>query len=359
MRAPGVLHVLTYWLMFLVPAWASIAAPGRPRSHTKGPTPSWWVAGFLLAIWVGLRHEVGGDWFNYEDHYQNMVGAPLAEVFEGGDPGYVLLNWLSAQFGAGQYMVNLICGVIFSVGLLAFCRQQPRPWLALAVAIPYMVIVLGMGYTRQGVALGLAMLGLVGLARHSNLQFVVCVALAATFHKSAVLLVPLAVLATSRGRLWTALWVGVSLAVLYWVLLADSVDSLVANYIEAQYQSEGAAVRIAMNTLPAVLLLLLRKRFAWQPAERNLWLIMALLALASIGWLVVSPSSTAVDRVALYLIPLQLFVFTRLPELMGGGRGARNWVLAVVAYYALVLFVWLNFAANSFAWLPYQSWLLL
>ena len=349
--------MLTYWLMFLVPAWASIAAPGRPRPHANGVKLSWLTAGFLLALLIGLRHEVGGDWFNYDGYYLDMVGAPFAEVFERGDPGFVLLNWLSAQFGAGQYMVNLICGVIFSVGLLAFCRQQPRPWLALVVAVPYLVIVLGMGYTRQGVALGLAMLGLVGLARKSNLQFIVYVALAATFHKSAVLLVPLAVLATPRGRLWTALWVGVSLAVLYWVLLADSVDSLVANYIEAEYQSEGAAVRIAMNTLPALLLLLLRKRFVWQPAERNLWMIIALLALASVGWLLASPSSTAVDRVALYLIPLQLFVFARLPDLLGGGRDARAWVLVVVAYYALVLFVWLNFAVNSFSWLPYRSWL--
>ena len=245
------------------------------------------------------------------------------------------------------------------MGVVAFCRQQPRPWLALAVAVPYMIIVVGMGYSRQAVALGLAMLGLVGLARKNNLQFVLCVALAATFHKSAVLLVPLAVLATPRGRLWTGLWVGISAAVLYYLLLADSVDNLVTNYLDAEYQSEGAAVRIAMNTLPAVILLLFRKQFVWQPAERNLWLSMAVLALVSVAWLLVSSSSTAVDRVALYLIPLQLFVFARLPDMVGRGRGIRTWVIAVVAYYAAVLFVWLNFATHSFAWVPYHSWFFL
>jgi hypothetical protein len=88
-------------------------------------------------------------------------------------------------------------------------------------------------------------------------------------------------------------------------------------------------------------------------------MIMALLALASVGWLLVSASSTAVDRMALYLIPLQLFVFARLPDLMGRGRGLRNWVLAVVAYYAAVLFVWLNFATHAYTWVPYHSWLFL
>ena len=345
-----------YWVMFLVPAWASIAAPGKPRPAAKSLEMSWLMVGISLALLIGLRHQVGGDWGNYESHYLNMLGAPLSEALEKGDPGYYLLNWLSGEIGGGVYLVNLVSGTLFSVGIATFCRQQPRPWLALAVSVPYMVIVVGMGYSRQGVALGLAMLGMVGLTKKSNVQFVLCIALAATFHKSAVLLVPLAVLATPRGRLWTAMWVGITAGLLYYVLLADSVDSLVTNYIDAQYQSEGAAIRIAMNAIPAALLLLLRKRFLWQPAERNLWVTMALLSLGSVGWLLVSSSSTAVDRMALYLIPLQLFVFSRLPDLMGRGRGLRNWVMAVVAYYTAVLFVWLNFATHSQYWLPYQSW---
>ena len=351
--------MLTYWLMFLIPAWASVAAASKPRPAGKSLELSWFSAGVFLIVLVGLRHEVGGDWFNYENIYLNMIGAPLSELLEKGDPGYHLLNWMSLQVGGGTYLVNLVGAVLFSVGVVAFCRQQPRPWLALAVAVPYMIIVVGMGYSRQGIALGLALLGLVGLARQNNLQFVMCVALAATFHKSAVLLVPIAVLATPGSRLWTGLWVGVAAAVLYYLLLADSVDRLVVNYLDAGYQSEGAAVRIAMNALPAVILLLFRKKFVWQPAERNLWLGMAVLALASVAWLLVSSSSTAVDRVALYLIPLQLFVFARLPDVLGRGRSVRTWVIAVVAYYAAVLLVWLNFATHAFAWVPYHSWFFL
>lgn len=348
--------MLTYWLMFLAPVWASVAAPGKPRPAGKRLELSWLLMGILLALLIGLRHEVGGDWANYERNYLGMMGAPLSEMLTSDDPGYALLNWLSMQVGGGVVLVNLICGVLFSVGLAAFCRQQPRPWLALAVAVPYMVIVVAMGYSRQGVALGLAMLGLAGLANRNNVQFVLCVALAATFHKSAVVLVPLAVLATPRGRLWTALWVGIATALLYYLLLADKVQALVTNYIDAEYQSEGAALRVAMNALPAGLLLLLYKRFAWQPAERNLWAMLSLLALAAVAWLLMGQSSTAVDRIALYLIPLQLFVFSRLPDLLGRGRSRRGWVLAVVAYYAVVLFVWLNFAVHAQYWLPYQSW---
>ena len=351
--------MLTYCLMFFIPAWASVSAPSKPRPAGKRLEFSWFVAALFLTLLVGLRHEVGGDWFSYEAIYLNMVGAPLSELLEMRDPGYYLLNWLSLQVEGGTYLVNTMAGLIFSVGVVSFCRQQPRPWLALAVAVPYMIIVVGMGYSRQAIALGLALLGLVGLAKQSNLQFVLCVALAATFHKSAVLLVPLAVLATQSSRLWTGFWISISTAILYYLLLADSVEGLVTNYLDAGYQSEGAAVRVAMNALPATILLLFRKKFVWRPAERNLWISMSLLAIVSVAWLVVSSSSTAVDRVALYLIPLQLFVFSRLPDVLGRGRSIRLWVIAVVLYYAAVLLVWLNFAAHAFAWVPYQSWFFL
>jgi hypothetical protein len=55
------------------------------------------------------------------------------------------------------------------------------------------------------------------------------------------------------------------------------------------------------------------------------------------------------------MLPLQLVVFSHLPDVLGR-RGGRNdaVVAGVVVYYAAVLFVWLNYAGHAFAWVPYQ-----
>ena len=246
-------------------------------------------------------------------------------------------------------------GAVFSYGLVMFCRHLPRPWLALAVAVPYVVIILGMGYSRQGIALGCMMLGLVALGNGYVRTFVLWTVLGATFHKSAVLLLPVAALVASQRRLYTVLWVGVVLVVAYTVLLEDSVESLRAGYLEAEYQSEGALIRLLMNALPAAVLLWKRERFAVTLPQERLWLWFALGAIGLLGLYAVSPSSTAVDRVGLYLLPLQLMVFSSLPEVMGRRRGNNQaWVLAVLVYYAAVEFVWLNYATHAFAWIPYQ-----
>lgn len=337
------------WLMFLVPAWA-VLMPGRLKPAQA--RVMWVMVGVLFALMMGLRHEVGGDWFNYLPHFRDTASREFTEVMGRGDPGYYGLNWLAARVGGSIYHVNLVCAAIMMWGTVVFCRAQPNPWLALLAAVPYMLVVVGMGYTRQAVALGFALLALTALGNGRTRSFVIWVAIGATFHKSAVLLLPIAALAASRNRFMTAGLVGVSTLLLYYLLLADASEALWENYVEAEYQSDGGLIRVLMNVVPAVLLILFRKHLVPNLQERKLWLWIAVFALACLP--LVGFASTAVDRVALYLIPIQLFVFSRVPRLATTVRVRTPLVLGVVGYYAAVLFVWLNFATHSFAWLPYQ-----
>lgn len=347
--------VLTYWFLFFVPALAAFQERAALR-RTSRFRPLLFVMMLMLAVLIGFRYQVGADWNQYIGHLENAQFITFEEIFDGSDPGYVLLNWIAAQTNNELWTVNLLCGGLFAYGLISFARIQPRPWLAIVVAVPYLIMVVAMGYSRQAVAIGLAMRGLAGLERErSTLKFVIWVALAASFHKTATMLVPLAALSVNRGKLWTAIWVGGATLLLYYLFLEDSVDSFVENYLERGYESQGAAIRVFMNALPAAVFLVLRRRFDLAPATRRLWTNMAFVSLAFIVFLVISPSSTAVDRMALYMIPVQIFVLSRLPEAFPHqGKGINPVALAVLAYSAVVQFVWLNFAVHAQYWLPYQ-----
>ncbi len=63
------------------------------------------------------------------------------------------------------------------------------------------------------------------------------------------------------------------------------------------------------------------------------------------------PSSTAVDRLALYILPLQVAILPRAAAAYFT-RGAAT--MFVILYSAAVLFVWLNFSAHAEFWVPYQ-----
>lgn len=342
--------MLPFWLMFCVPLWALLAKYRLPERQL------WivWVAvGTMFALMIGLRNEVGGDWFNYLRHFQMTAAMSFSEAMQRGDPGHYVVNWLVARLGGNIYWVNLVYGSILMWGTVVFCRRQPWPWLALLVAVPYMLIVVGMGYSRQAVALGFALLGLVALGEHRIRAFVIWIALGALFHKSAVLLLPIAALAASRNRFLTAGLVGTTFVLLFYLLVSDDADHLWTHYVEYAMQSQGAKIRVLMNVIPAGLMLVWGKRLVPDPQERKLWTWMAVLAVICLP--VVWLYSTAVDRVALYLIPIQLLVFSRIPRLAGSNIRFRTLlVLGVVGYYAAALFVWLNFAKHAKYWVPYQ-----
>jgi hypothetical protein len=61
------------------------------------------------------------------------------------------------------------------------------------------------------------------------------------------------------------------------------------------------------------------------------------------------------NHITLNWIPLQLFVWLRLPQTMGQCAGTqRQWLAMVLAYAFAVQFVWLFYADHSHAWQPYQ-----
>ncbi len=346
-----------YWMLFGVAACLATTHLSPLRRHDPRWPAAWWGMAAALVLVVGLRHEVGGDWETYLLHMGWGYERTFFEALADKDPAYGLLNWLVAQFGGNIYAVNTVCALLFTWGLMSFCRVQPRPWLALVVALPYLVTVVAMGYTRQGTAIGLVMLGLVALGRGQVLRFVLWTAVAATFHKSAVVLIPLALLSGRRIRLGTLLWVVPATAALFVLIMLDSVDALATNYLGREYDSQGAAVRVAMNALPGALFLALRHRFALLPQHQRFWTWMSVGGLLFTVALAVSPSSTAVDRVALYWIPLQVFVWSRLPNALGQPNGANaGWVWTTVGYSALVLLVWLVLGGHAYLWIPYRWW---
>ena len=179
-----------YWLVF---AFCAFAALGRLRISRFG----WSLIATGLAMFVGLRYQVGGDWNAYISYLIRARHSTLFELLSIGDPGYRLLNGAAGWLGAGVWFVNLFAALAFSVGLILFIRRLPSPALALVVSIPYMVIVLAMGYTRQAAALGFVMWGVTYLLDRRLLKFMLLLSVAATFHKSAVILAPLAVLAST------------------------------------------------------------------------------------------------------------------------------------------------------------------
>lgn len=340
-----------YWLLFTLVAFAALFERPYVQDRRRG-TAVLALLTWVIALMVGLRFHVGADYEAYLGIFETASNASLTEALAEGEAGYQLVNWIIAQLDGSMWQVNLIVAAIFSWGLYRLCRLQQFPILSLLVAVPYLVVVVAMGYTRQAAAIGLIMAGLASLTTTGSIpRFIAYVAVAALFHKTAVIVLPLAIFAGHRNRFLNVLAVAAAAYGLYTALLQEAVGGFVENYFVARYSSEGAAIRVAMIALPSLLLLLAGKRFQLDEYERRLWRMFALVSLACVPALAIIPSSTAVDRVALYLLPIQLVILGRMPIFLNSETTGR---ISIMAYAFAVLFVWLNFAAHSQFWIPYR-----
>ncbi len=342
--------MLVYWLLFGY--FAAGALLVRPRAD-KRPSPVMMALGsVIVALAIGFRFKVGADWETYKFLFSFARFADLGRLVTIGDPGFQVLNWAVQRIGAEIWVVNLVCGAVFTWGLHRFVRTQPDPWLAFVVAMPYLVVVVAMAYTRQAVAIGILMAGLASLQRGGSIiRFAVYIAIAALFHKTVVVVLPLVIFAAQRSRLLNIVAGAAGSILLYDVFLSSSVEGFVRNYIEAEYNSQGAAIRVVMNLVPTVALLMFRNRLQLSPVEAKTWTYFSFAAIAMAVALFILPSTTVVDRLSLYLIPLQLAVLPRLEYLFKARNLGR---ILVILYSGLVLFVWLNYAVHAEFWLPYQ-----
>ena len=346
-----------YWTMFLLPAVISVFKINAEVILRRRKV-SYGFAGclFLLFIFVAFRDETGGDWFNYVTILNESMGDSFLEAILRIDPGYGVISWVSNQVAGGFNLVNIICSIIFFIGLLKFCKICAYPWLALVISIPYLVIVVSMGYTRQSVAIGFAMIAISQLHYSSGSiqKYIFYLILGCLFHKSAIVLFFYPIVIYARNSSFKLILLSIFFIATYVYILEEQLLKLYTNYIVTDYTSSGAYIRILMSSMACLFYILYRKKFiAHQNSlETSFWGYFSMIGVSLGLVLLISDSTTAIDRVGLYWILAQIYILSRLPSLFK--KLNLCLYLIIIALYLTVFVVWIFMADNAYAWLPYK-----
>jgi len=350
-----------YLLVFFLFTFFSLIEALRPKDnyaqihHTSGTKFLLTFLGILLWLFIGIRYEVGGDWGNYLFYYNNTYILSNNLIWWLDDPGYRFLEWISYKLNGGILLVNLFAASFFSIGLIQLCSKFNRPILALTIAIPYLVIVVAMGYTRQACAIGIMMYGLSKWNGRSTAVILRYTIIAALFHKSAIIFFALALI---RVTLISKIFLGGMLFVAFFYvnIFSSASEAINKNYIQAEYNSSGALIRLSMNALASIIYLIFWNISFKRIFLANIWFLFSIASLFILFLYFMTPSSTLLDRISLYLIPIQSVAFSSLPQLINPKQHFLRLMLTslILAYAFLTLFIWLNFATHSSSWIPYK-----
>ena len=198
--------MLAYWLLFSIFAFSAINENKKyvTNDNLFAIGLSWYFWVFILTFFIGFRDSIGTDWFPYVRLFNKISIISFQELLTNisysENISYSILIWISSKLGFGIYGANLLMGFIFSLFLIIFCNHFDRPYFALLISIPYIIVVVGIGYGRQGVALAFLMISFLCLFKNKKILFILLIVAGSTFHKSLIFFLPFLILSFDKNK---------------------------------------------------------------------------------------------------------------------------------------------------------------
>lgn len=336
-----------YLILLLAPMAAAVASrvPGRWRGCI------WLTILVTLVLFVGFRRQIGCDWNTYLLYLNRAAELPFWQAVALSDPGYMLLNWLVADLGLGLGFVYAACAAVLFTGLIQLVRREPYPALALIIATPVLVMIVGFGPVRQSVVVGLLMIALALYRSKRQRAAATLLLVGPLFHWMGVILLPLAVLMLWRGgvRAWqltlTGLVLGVLAAAAHWVVPG----------IAGAGDAQGAWLRQVPTVISMIAALSLMAGGDRSQEEQKV--LGFLCGIAALGIVSGFGSTVTMDRIGYFTLPLQLLALPRAVAALPARWRASGWS-AVALFYLVLFFGWLTFTTQKPCFLPYRSYLI-
>lgn len=322
---------VAYWLFLLFIIFLNFIS-FRNSIYSKTILPFIMI---LLWLFIGFRYEVGGDWAGYIDVFNQINSYPFVL---GRDFGYYVLNILAAKFGFGIVFVNAMCASIVCLFLYLSLRKLSYPFASLLYLFPFAIVVIVMGFTRQGAALSILLFGFMLFAYEKRyLAFLACVLLGSLFHTSVLLMLPLVAFGFKFKLKYTLILcavVGLAFISLYFY---GVFDKFVYYITHDDYHSKGAIFRAGLHLLPVFIYIFYRKQII--KFDLNFILLDAMSICIAVLFILSFYLSTPVDRIMYYFYIYDIVILDCLLRLNGGFK--QKIILFLLSGYNILLFgIW-------------------
>lgn len=314
----------------------------------------------FLIIFTGLRYEVGGDWFIYNENFiLNSTKFNFYDLSIRSDYGWELISFILSKLNFSYVSINLISSLFFFISLSVFTKEYNYKLLVFIVSFPIVILILLMGFTRQAVAFSFLLLSLNYLFKEKFLQSFIFILLGVFFHKSVILFLFLYLLFPTK--LFKYLINNLFLLIFIFTLILITVYGLYNDFFQiyTQYfgsnissnpESKGTYFRWLINFIPSIIFIFLHKKFNLNYIQKRVYLSFSFLIILSFFF--INSFSTGIDRYLYYFTIIQIFVFSNLPNLRI--KLKKHLIIGIILYHLLILYVWLMYSVHSYLWIPYK-----
>ena len=314
----------------------------------------------ILILFIGLRINVGCDWITYKEIFKVISNENIFNLKDGGriEIGYALINKFISKIGGNIYLSNTIMATLFIVPLTISFKKLKKPFLSFLIAYPYLIIVIGMGPTRQAAAMSLIALSSFYINKNFK-TFAIINIFALSLHLSSVF-TSIIILFSSRNLkesirnnwILIVLLLLISISIFYIYTYDHLYYKFYAYLFKTRFKDAKSHIIIwAMNIFPYIILFLNKninyKRINIFEVHKKVFIALCILPFFSLI------NTTLTYRLLISFIPYSIFLLTDLADKKLFIPIKFNFY--IYNFYSIILLsVWLNFSKHAYCWIPYR-----
>ncbi|NLG92044.1 MAG: EpsG family protein [Clostridiales bacterium] len=201
------------------------------------------IVSVAMIVMSYLRADtVGIDYIQYADYFKQVRNGGWSFLISDAngyrvEPGYSLLNYFVSLF-TGDVHIFMLFVSILTVGLTAVLlyKYSPVPWVGMFVFASFGFFGNSLSFLRQSIAIAIFLYAINFLKKKKLIPYILIVLLAASFHKSIIIMIPVYFLAHIKVN-WKSLTAYASLTALI-LALSWPLFNFVTKYVYKYYATE-------------------------------------------------------------------------------------------------------------------------
>jgi len=355
---------LPYYLIFIFVSFLALLENKKINFYYKRKLFFRILGLFSILIFMGFKFHVGGDWGTYINYFNEIISKNKFQFKVTDDIGWQFLNYFIWKINLPFPFLNLVSAIIFLIGIHLNAKLYENYWLFYLILLPYFIFVVGMGYTRQSISIGLLLISISFLLKESNFKTffisILLILLGSLFHKSVLIFIILPLLVMRKNIFQFGiiiLLMYLFFIVTFFLLLDGNIFRRIIYFFQVSYSSFGAYLRTFILIILAIFNLFIVNNLEKNSLKKRYNKNFSILLLIISFFIFLSPSTVIIDRILLYF---HVLFASSLLTLYSYSKNEfnKNLILNSSVFLGFAfLIIWFNFAENAFSWLPYKNYL--
>lgn len=309
----------------------------------------------ILFIFIAFRHGVGGDFYPSSHSLEDLR---LSNVLDSINILSNILSLVSSKSGMDIYFYNIFCAFIICFSLYKLSYLFEYKSQLFIISFPILILIVAMGFTKQSASMGCLILSLYFFINNKLKISTLMMIIGTLFHFSLIIFFFIFLKKKhfkSYKKNYQLMIFILFLLITFFLLFYDNIRTYIQAYIydEVKPLSKGAFQRLIITIFCSTLYIYNRKKIL--KINKNYYFLDYFVAFSFLLLFILYflNISTVIDRYNLYLIVIQIFIYSLIIQI--NKKFFVEIFLFIYFKYFFILLVWIFFANNSFAWFPYEN----